>query len=113
MPQLLILLFLLLASIVPTLATTDEERMQLLAQLVRDESPRVRVEALRALAKIPTAQAAELALSVLDKPMDPTLDYALWLTINDLAEPWIAAIQSGAWKPDGREKQLEFGLKAL
>ncbi|MBI3851457.1 MAG: HEAT repeat domain-containing protein [Verrucomicrobia bacterium] len=84
-----------------------------LAKLVRDDSPRVRVEALRALARIPTAQSAELALSVLDKPMDPTLDYALWLTINDLAEPWIAAIQSGAWQPDGREKQLEFGLKAI
>jgi putative heme-binding domain-containing protein len=84
-----------------------------LAKLVRDNSPRVRVEALRALAKIPTAQAAELALGTLNQPMDPTLDYALWLTINDLAEPWIAAIQSGAWKPEGREKQLEFGLKAI
>lgn len=84
-----------------------------LKDLVLDKHPRVRVEALRALAKIPTAQAAELALSVLDQPLDPTLDYALWLTINDLAEPWIAALQSGAWKPEGREKQLEFGLKAL
>ena len=84
-----------------------------LAKLVQDDSPRVRVEALRALAKIPTAQSAELALSALNKPMDPTLDYALWLTINDLAEPWIAALQSGAWKPEGREHQLEFGLKAI
>ena len=84
-----------------------------LERLVRDDSPRVREEALRALAHIPTARSAELALSVLDQPMDPTLDYALWLTINDLAEPWIAALQSGAWKPEGREKQLEFGLKAL
>jgi hypothetical protein len=45
--------------------------------------------------------------------MDPTLDYALWLTINDLAEPWIAALQSGAWKPEGREAQLAFALRAL
>jgi len=93
--------------------TTDDAKLALLSRLVRDDSPRVRVEALRALAKIPTAQSAELALSVLNQPMDPTLDYALWLTINDLAEPWIAAIQSGAWKPEGREKQLEFGLKAI
>ncbi len=84
-----------------------------LAKLIRDSSPRVREEALRALSHLPTARSAELALSVLDQPMDPTLDYALWLTINDLAEPWIAALQSGAWKPEGREKQLEFGLKAL
>ncbi len=85
----------------------------LLKALAGDDYPRVRLEVLRVLAKIPSATSAELALSVLDKPMDPTLDYALWLTINDLAEPWIAAIQSGEWKPEGREKQLEFGLKAI
>ena len=84
-----------------------------LTELVCDDSSRVRVQALRALAKIPTARSAELALAALEKPMDNTLDYALWLTINDLAEPWIAAVKSGAWKPDGREKQLEFGLKAI
>src|SRR5436190_6348581 len=90
-----------------------EGNLEALGTLVRDDSPRVRLEALRALAKIPSAKSAELALSVLDKPMDPFLDYALWLTINDLADPWIAAIQSGAWKIQGHEKQLEFGLKAL
>jgi putative heme-binding domain-containing protein len=90
-----------------------EAHTELLARLVKDESPKVRLEALRALARIPSPSSAELALSVLDKPMDPTLDYALWLTINDLAEPWIAAIQSGEWKAEGREKQLEFGLKAI
>lgn len=92
---------------------TEDDRLELLATLVRDEAPRVRLEALRALAKIPSAKSAELALSVLDQPMDPTLDYALWLTINDLAEPWMAALQSGEWKPEGREHHLEFALKAL
>lgn len=87
--------------------------LDLLAARVTDEHPRVRLEALRALARIPTARAAELALSVLNKPLDPKLDYALWLTINDLAEPWIAALKSGTWKLDGRENQLEFGLKAI
>jgi putative heme-binding domain-containing protein len=86
---------------------------ELFKGLVADDHPRVRLEALRALAGAPSAKSAELALSVLDKPMDATLDYALWLTINDLAEPWLAAIQSGEWKPEGREKQLEFGLKAI
>jgi putative heme-binding domain-containing protein len=45
--------------------------------------------------------------------MDPFLDYALWLTINELAEPWIAALKSGEWTFEGREKQLEFALKAI
>ncbi|MBU6399885.1 MAG: HEAT repeat domain-containing protein, partial [Verrucomicrobia bacterium] len=41
------------------------------------------------------------------------LEYALWLSINDLAPTWIQAIQSGTWKPAGHEKQLEYGLKAI
>jgi putative heme-binding domain-containing protein len=87
--------------------------LRLLADRVADDHPRVRIEALRALARIPNPRAAELALSVLEKPMDRFLDYALWLTINDLSEPWLAALKSGHWKVDGREKQLEFGLKAI
>ena len=94
-------------------AVVDPGRLTALATLVRDPAPRVRFEALRALAKMPSARSAELALSVLDQPMDPTLDYALWLTLNDLSEPWIAALQSGAWSATGHEKQLEFGLKAI
>lgn len=94
-------------------AVVDPGRLTALATLVRDPAPRVRLEALRALAKMPSARSAELALSVLDQPMDPTLDYALWLTLNDLSEPWIAALQSGAWSATGHEKQLEFGLKAI
>src|SRR5438876_6550255 len=102
-----------LAWFVAANAAAGEEQLDTLAKLVRDDSPRVRLEALRALAKIPTAKSAELALSVLDRTMDPFLDYALWLTINDLADPWIAAIQSSEWKVEGHEKQLEFGLKAI
>lgn len=94
-------------------AASPETRLQTLAMLVRDPSPSVRVEALRALAKIPTPEAAALALGVLDQPMDPTLDYALWLTINDLAEPWIQSLLSGVWKPEGHERQLEFALKSI
>ena len=68
------------------------------------------MEAMRALAKIPTARSAELVLAATEKPMDEFLDYAVWLSINDLAEPWIASIKSGEWKPEGNEKQLAFGL---
>lgn len=113
MRWLIIPLFSIMACSFSALQAKEDDRLELLAALVRDEAPRVRLEALRALARIPSAKSAELALSVLDQPMDPTLDYALWLTINDLAEPWIAALQSGEWKPEGREGQLEFALRAL
>ena len=87
--------------------------LDLLAARVADDHPRVRMEALRALARIPSTRAAELALSVLNKPLDSKLEYALWLTINDLSEPWLAALKSGAWKIEGREKQLEYALKSI
>jgi putative heme-binding domain-containing protein len=84
-----------------------------LEQLVADANPRVRLAAVRALGSRGTARAAELALGVLARPMDPFLDYALWLTVNELSAPWLAAVKSGAWKPEGREAQLEFALKAV
>ncbi len=98
-------------SLVQTKAKADA--LSLLADRVKDENPRTRVEAVRAVAKISSARSADLALSALDYPMDRFLDYAIWLSINDLAEPWVAAIEKGDWRWEGREKQLEFGLKAI
>lgn len=102
---------------IPSLAKPrleESESLELLATLITDDHPRVRIEALRALARIPTMRSAELALSVLDKgPVEGFLEYALWLTINDLAQPWAAAVESGAWKIEGREKQLQYALKAI
>ncbi len=87
--------------------------LDLLAQRVDDPLPRVKIEAMRALATIPSGRSAELVLSVVDKPMDNFVDYTAWLTINDLAKPWVEAVKSGAWKADGREKELEFALKSI
>ena len=85
----------------------------LIAERINDEHPRVRVEAVRAAAKIPSPRSAELVLSALEKPIDRFLDYAIWLSINDLAEPWVRSVQTGDWKLEGREKQLEFALRAI
>jgi hypothetical protein len=84
-----------------------------LETLIGDEHPRVRLEALRILPKLNSGAAAALALSVLDKPMDRFVDYALWLTMNDLADPWIDSIRKGRWDPEGKDAQLEFGLTAI
>jgi putative heme-binding domain-containing protein len=84
-----------------------------LGHLAMDENPRVRLEAVRALGQIPSVAAADLALSALSRPMDPFLDYSLWLTVNELADPWIAAVKSGQWKIEGRENELAFALKAV
>lgn len=91
----------------------ENPRLAILSRLIQDPSPKTRLQALRALAKIPTGESAALALSVLEKPMDPTLEYGLWLTINDLADPFIAALKNGSWTPDGKEQHLEFALKSI
>jgi putative heme-binding domain-containing protein len=85
----------------------------LLKERLADEHPRVRLEAIRAIAKIPTAESANAALQVLDKPMDRFLEYGLWLTMNDLAEPWLESLASGDFRWKGREKALEYGLSAV
>jgi putative heme-binding domain-containing protein len=87
--------------------------LNLLARRIDDPHPRVRLEAIRSLAEIPMARSAELVLSALDKPMDSFLDYGVWLSINDLADTWITAVKEGKWQSAGREKQLEFALKAI
>ena len=89
------------------------EPISLLETAIADEHPRVRLEAMRTLGQIQTARSAELVLSVLDKPMDRFLDYGLWLSINELANPWIESIQNGDWEIQGRERQLEFGLQSV
>ncbi len=85
----------------------------LLIERLTDEHPRVRLETVRALAHTQMATAADLALLVLDKPMDRFLEYALWLTINDLADPWLAALESGKQNPASYGKKLEFALGAV
>ena len=87
--------------------------IDILAERVSDENPRVRLEAVVALGARGTARAAELVLSALDRPMDPFLDYAVWQSINELTQPWLEAVKSGAWQIKGHEAQLEFALKAI
>ncbi len=98
-------------------AKRDAFRAQIMAMLeayVDHPHPRVRLGAVRILGTIPTAESATLVLNAAVKnDADPFLDFATWLSINDLAKPWTEAIASGAWKTDGREKQLEYGLNAI
>jgi putative heme-binding domain-containing protein len=88
------------------------DAMELLAAGTTDQFPRARLEAVRALGKFPTARSAELILNALGSK-DAFLDYAIWLSINEVAKPWLAAIKSSQWKIEGHEDQLEFGLTAI
>ncbi len=60
------------------------DALALLEVQAQDESPRVRLEAVRACSFFPTAKAAEVALTALDKEADPNKpDYYLKYTLDE------------------------------
>ncbi len=61
-----------------------EGSLDFVAKAVKDEHPRVRLEAIRACSFYTTPQAAEIALEVLNLPMDDYLQYALDETMKQL-----------------------------
>jgi putative heme-binding domain-containing protein len=84
----------------------------LLAKAVTDKHPQVRLEAVIALRKLQTAEAARTALSVLENPMDEFLDYALWQTVRELAPAWSVSLKK---QPDffGSAKGTVYALKSV
>ncbi len=87
--------------------------LALLARCVEDEHPRVRLEAVRVLAHIDDPRAVEIALRALDRPVDPFLDYALWLTARELGPVWLPALQAGQLDFGGQIDHMIFALNAL
>ncbi|MEK6235944.1 MAG: HEAT repeat domain-containing protein, partial [Planctomycetales bacterium] len=90
-----------------------DDPLGLLRDAVTDDHPRVRLEAVRALAQFPSSEAMAAALQALDRPVDKFLDYALWLTANDLAPVWLPEIQQGELTFGGDARRLEFALSSL
>jgi azurin len=72
-----------------------DDAMSLVAAAVNDPAPRVRLEAVRALSFVSTAEAADLALQALKHETDYYLDYALDSTITTLEKAWKPAMTSG------------------
>ncbi len=83
-----------------------------LTGLAKDDHPRVRLEAVRAIGMVKSAKAAELALTALEKPLDRTLDYALWLTVRELEPRWLPAFRFGTESFGGDAKKIAFALQA-
>jgi putative heme-binding domain-containing protein len=87
--------------------------LELAAARIADDHPRVRLEAVRALALFGSARAAEVAISALDKPVDRLLDYAIWLTARDLEPYWLPAFQEGRLDFGGNPRHLSFALESV
>ncbi|HEV8541808.1 MAG TPA: HEAT repeat domain-containing protein, partial [Verrucomicrobiae bacterium] len=71
------------------------DSLGLFRTIAQDESPRVRLEAVRAASFYGTYVAADVALEVLKKPMDYYLDYTLGETLRQLEPYWRKAISDG------------------
>ncbi|AKD56012.1 PVC-type heme-binding CxxCH protein [Spirosoma radiotolerans] len=84
----------------------------LLAKAVADKHPQVRLEAVIALRKVHTAEAARTALTVLENPMDEFLDYALWQTVRELEPVWMTQLKTS---PEffGNARKTTFALKSV
>jgi putative heme-binding domain-containing protein len=89
------------------------DRLELLAARVTDEHPQVRLEAVRALGRIPSVRSAELALQALERPVDEFIDYGLWLTLRELQDQWIPALQAGRFRYGNNVRRLTFALQAV
>ncbi len=72
-----------------------EAPLDLLAPMLDDEHPRVRLEAVVALSFWAEPRAAELALRALGHDTDRFLDYAIEATLDTLAPAWSEALASG------------------
>jgi putative heme-binding domain-containing protein len=85
---------------------------RLLAAQAADPHPRVRLEAVLAAGRIPSAAATEAALRALDQPSDPLLDFALRRTVALLKPHWYPEFQAGRLTFGGRARPLAFALQA-
>lgn len=82
-------------------------------KLAADDHPRVRLEAVRLLAELPKADAADAACVILQKPMDRFLDFALWQTLRDLSPYWLPDFRLGKFRFGDNPAAIAFALRAV
>ena len=98
-------------------ATTEEittpEALNLFQQLTQDESPRVRLEAVRGLGKLNSFDAVSAALQVLNQPMDRFIEHALWLTVDQSSALILNKLNDSDSISKLAPKHLEYILTSL
>ncbi|MCE9553524.1 MAG: HEAT repeat domain-containing protein [Planctomycetes bacterium] len=92
---------------------TEADTLGLLATAISDGHSQVRLEAITALRQMGTLPAANLAMAVLNKPLDTNLDYAAWLAAREMQSAWLPALHAGQSVFGGNARQLSFALAAI
>ncbi|GAB5401847.1 MAG: c-type cytochrome [Aureliella sp.] len=85
-----------------------DDAMSVFAAAIADPHPRVRLEAVRGLSYVQTAEAAELALQVTQMPMDYWLEYTLEHTLHALAPYADEAQRAGEFLVDAPKSLGEY-----
>ena len=85
---------------------------EMMERWCHDPSARVRLEAVHAARASADPKLLEIAMAVLDQPMDANLDFALWLTCRELADIWLPALKKGEITFGGNVTHIGFALKA-
>ncbi len=82
--------------------------MAIFTKAVADEHPRVRLEAIRGLSFVQTAEAAEVSLRVVDKPLDYWIEYTLEHTLQALKPSADIAEQQGTFLSGAPQKAKDY-----
>jgi len=91
-------------------ASRIPDSLAILAPLATDDHPRVRLEAVRALSRVPSSAAA--IASALDKPVDRWLDYAIWQSLRETKDQWLPNVLAGTFDFGGDPNKLVFAIRA-
>ena len=84
-----------------------------LQQLVTDDSPRVRLQAVRAASFFPVVQATEVALAATKRNVDYYLDYTIGETLRQLRPQWRQSLGEGASIAGGDPASVRYLLRTL
>ena len=90
-----------------------QDALELFKPLIQDESPRVRLEAVRGLERLNSYDATATALQVLDHPMDRFIDHALWLTVDQSSDLILSKLNDTDSISKIEPKHLEYVLTTL
>lgn len=91
----------------------EADALKVFKRLAQDESPRVRLEAVRGLGRLNSFEATTEALQVLNLQMDRFIDHALWLTVDQSSELILKEFSNTDSISTLAPKHVEYVLTAL
>ncbi len=81
------------------------------------DNARTRIEAMRTVARTPTAEnAAPILAAAVNAPKeDPFYTFAAWRSVNDIGTAWVRSVLDGKWTASdtAHQQQLEYALRTL